>query len=351
MNNIGSISPSSSAAEWPASSVHPDWGDMFVQASQPSLLILSASSDSADYITQIGTAADFRVLGTSMLADGVAHLNKLVDVDAIFVSCRGDEPCLEGLLARLDVMAGNNDVILCVVVELPGLDRLHSLINASRAFVLCEPQVSDISATLIAMRNLAKNMDRLNDSGRGEGSEKLDKISDDLERLTRTIEALVQNRTPGLLSPMSHTDPVSSTMHSPERRYSSGPEGMSAKGSRNAALEPQQIRSILRARRLREQIFGADDLFADPAWDIMLDLMAAHLENTKVSVSSLCIAAAVPPTTALRWIRQLTDKGLLVRQADPSDGRRIFIALSDQGAEAVTRWFAESRALLLDAAR
>jgi DNA-binding MarR family transcriptional regulator len=60
-------------------------------------------------------------------------------------------------------------------------------------------------------------------------------------------------------------------------------------------------------------------------------------------VSSLCIAAAVPPTTALRWIRQLTDRGILIRQADPVDGRRVFIALSDEAAEAISRWFTAIR--------
>jgi DNA-binding MarR family transcriptional regulator len=47
-----------------------------------------------------------------------------------------------------------------------------------------------------------------------------------------------------------------------------------------------------------------------------------------VSVSSLCIAAAVPTTTALRWIKQLADRGLLERRSDPADARRAFIALA-----------------------
>src|SRR3546814_8292219 len=89
---------------------------------------------------------------------------------------------------------------------------------------------------------------------------------------------------------------------------------------------------MLRLRRLRDRFFPGD-LFADPAWDMLLDLMAAHLSGQRVSVSSLCIAAAVPATTALRWIRALTDHGLFLRQADPSDGHRVFIALSDKAAD------------------
>jgi len=54
-----------------------------------------------------------------------------------------------------------------------------------------------------------------------------------------------------------------------------------------------------------------------------------------VAVSSLCIAAAVPPTTALRWIKTLTDLGMFVRASDPSDRRRVFIELSDEVAGAM----------------
>lgn len=97
-----------------------------------------------------------------------------------------------------------------------------------------------------------------------------------------------------------------------------------------APVDPQAIRRLLRARRLRDRHF-ATGLFEDPAWDMLLDLYAAHHEGTKVSVSSLCIAAAVAPTTALRWIGRMVEAGLFVRQPDPADGRRALIALTDRG--------------------
>ncbi|MGZ8287197.1 MAG: hypothetical protein ACXW27_01605 [Allosphingosinicella sp.] len=96
-------------------------------------------------------------------------------------------------------------------------------------------------------------------------------------------------------------------------------------------LDAGFIRSIIRVRRLRDHFFKSD-LFADPAWDMLLDLMAARVERQRVAVSSLCIAAAVPPTTALRWIKGLCDQGLFVRIADPEDGRRVFIELSSETA-------------------
>ncbi|MGL6043707.1 MAG: hypothetical protein ACRC1J_07265, partial [Sandaracinobacteroides sp.] len=53
-----------------------------------------------------------------------------------------------------------------------------------------------------------------------------------------------------------------------------------------------RIRAHIKARRQRERFFDAA-LFADPVWDILLDLSASRMEDRPVSVSSLCIAASV----------------------------------------------------------
>nr|WP_280638933.1 MarR family winged helix-turn-helix transcriptional regulator [Sphingomicrobium aestuariivivum] len=51
------------------------------------------------------------------------------------------------------------------------------------------------------------------------------------------------------------------------------------------------------------------------------------------------MAAAVPATTALRWIKTLTDKKLFVRRADPHDGRRVFVELSPDASRAMRGYF------------
>lgn len=38
------------------------------------------------------------------------------------------------------------------------------------------------------------------------------------------------------------------------------------------------------------------------------------------------------------WIRQLTDRDIFMRIADPLDGRRVFIALTDAASEALLAW-------------
>jgi hypothetical protein len=106
-----------------------------------------------------------------------------------------------------------------------------------------------------------------------------------------------------------------------------------------STIDAKALREIIKTRRLRDRFFDAD-LFADPAWDILLDLKAASQEGQKVSVSSLCIAAAVPPTTALRWITAMTESGMLVRRQDPDDARRVFIDLAEDTHAKLDDYFA-----------
>jgi len=104
--------------------------------------------------------------------------------------------------------------------------------------------------------------------------------------------------------------------------------------------DPRLVRRIIRQRQLRARYLDGD-LFADPAWEMLLDLTAARAEHARVSVTSLCIASGVPPTTALRWIGQMTESGLLQRMEDETDRRRAFITLTDKAADAMARYFAE----------
>jgi DNA-binding MarR family transcriptional regulator len=103
-------------------------------------------------------------------------------------------------------------------------------------------------------------------------------------------------------------------------------------------VSEKEVRALLRLRRNRDRFFTGD-LFADPAWDVLLELYAAALGQFKVSVSSLCVGAAVPATTALRWINHLEEKGMIVRRPDPTDRRRHFLMLSSEAAEAMSSFF------------
>ena len=101
-----------------------------------------------------------------------------------------------------------------------------------------------------------------------------------------------------------------------------------------------RVRNIIRLRRRRERLFGSD-LFAEPAWDMLLELYAEELAQRRECVSSLCYASGVPPTTALRWITLLEKTGWFARCADPLDQRRTFLSLTPKAAAAMDCFFAQ----------
>ncbi len=100
------------------------------------------------------------------------------------------------------------------------------------------------------------------------------------------------------------------------------------------------VRALIRARQARDRFFPAE-LFGEPAWDMLLDLYVARLEDRDVSVSSLCIAARVPTTTALRWIRTLCDAALFERRNDPADARRAFVSLAPGAATMMSTYLGQ----------
>jgi len=91
-------------------------------------------------------------------------------------------------------------------------------------------------------------------------------------------------------------------------------------------------------RRRRTKFFDAE-LFGEPAWDILVDLFIATKINKQVSVTSACIGAQVPATTALRWITVLESQGLLTRENDPNDARRAFLRLTSAAYNKLVDYF------------
>jgi DNA-binding MarR family transcriptional regulator len=99
------------------------------------------------------------------------------------------------------------------------------------------------------------------------------------------------------------------------------------------------LRRIIRERRVRERFFK-EARFGEPAWDIILDLTLAWFEGKTVAVSSLCIASGVPMSTAMRWINEMIEAGLIDRWIDPTDGRRNLMQVSPTTRDAMLRYLA-----------
>jgi len=95
-------------------------------------------------------------------------------------------------------------------------------------------------------------------------------------------------------------------------------------------------RKIVAMRGRRDRHFRGE-LFAEPAWDMMLDLFIAHLEGRRIYVTSLCIASNVPNTTALRYIQDMVRHGEIVSCSDAKDGRRRWLSLSESAVVAMSQ--------------
>ncbi len=107
-------------------------------------------------------------------------------------------------------------------------------------------------------------------------------------------------------------------------------------------VTPTLIRQMIKARRARELVLGPE-LFADPAWDMLLEAYIAELMQTRLSVSALCHSAAVPATTALRWVQKLEQNGWLNRRKDPLDARRTWMELTPRGSSRMSQYFSTVR--------
>ncbi|WP_310532069.1 MarR family transcriptional regulator [Novosphingobium sp.] len=133
------------------------------------------------------------------------------------------------------------------------------------------------------------------------------------------------------------------------RELEGRPAPAATNGSHDEAAMPtdrrvlgELARNAYRARRLRNQYFSGTDLFGEPAWDLLLDLFINACEGKRVPVTSACIGAAVPTTTALRWLTILESRELVEREADSSDARRIFVRLTPRAQTAMSAYFARA---------
>ncbi len=93
--------------------------------------------------------------------------------------------------------------------------------------------------------------------------------------------------------------------------------------------------NIYASRRKRDRHLDKN-LMGEPAWDMMLDLYVRQVDGKQTSITSACIGACAPPTTALRWITVLENRGLLQRYEDAKDGRRANLELTKAGYAAVS---------------
>ena len=96
-------------------------------------------------------------------------------------------------------------------------------------------------------------------------------------------------------------------------------------------------KNLLRMRQDRHDLFPSD-FFSEAPWNIILDLFVHEIEQRRVSVTSACVAAQVPATTALRWVAVLEDANFIARERCPKDGRIAYLTLTDTALELIKQY-------------
>lgn len=273
---------------------------------------------------RIGEAAGIEAL----LAEEAKPLGAVVLID-----CPEADGAVLAALARLDMRAAHAGAQLVVSTTVAALDDVFGCLDQSGAEILVGPSRAE------RVLALGRVLGKLPNLRVRELSEE-DRLA--LLRLTEQVSQIAARL--DKLTPPPEDDASAFRFESPRPAFAAAPQADAGdrlvRATRPALPDPRLIRRIIRQRQLRARFFDGD-LFADPAWDMLLDLTAARAEHVRVSVTSLCIASGVPPTTALRWIGQMIDGNLLERVEDETDRRRAFIALTDKASDGMARYFAE----------
>lgn len=301
------------------------WGHDFIgYQEEPTVIIGTDDLSLAGPATSAVLAAGGRVLATVGCDQILARLADQRAPDSLLLELSTDTGAsLDALLDAVDSLSASSNIPLIVSVTPDLIDAAVARLNNPLAALLCNPSAADrIAGLALAWTRRGHSV---HDRGPDLDGVRLQSIADEVGRIARTLATLGEGggfvpRTSGLSDAVMAFKPEPAVVST-------------------TPISASEIRTMIRLRRMRERFFDAE-LFADPAWDMMLDLMAARAEHVRVSVSSLCIAAAVPATTALRWIKTLTDQGIFTRVADPTDGRRVFIELSDTAAARIGKYFA-----------
>ena len=308
----------------------PETGDTIAKGTASPLLFIGTQADLPDTSILRGV----RVAGTLPAERAAAHIRQTDTLDIVWLAAA--DTVGEEMLADILTATGERGCNLICETSLSGLDAVVAAIPASLGVqLLVDADPTDRLVALAAARRTRHGV--VHDIARDDAIERIDRLQEEVARISRLLGDLAGQRgglpgTPAGVTPwdVDSADYVEQ-VRAPSRDFAAMPRSFVPEERTLDRQRAKQVRRMLRQRRMREQYFPAD-LFADPAWDMLLDLYAARLERQPVSVSSLCIAAAVAPTTALRWIGRMTASGLMARRPDPGDRRRAFVVLTEQAS-------------------
>jgi hypothetical protein len=100
--------------------------------------------------------------------------------------------------------------------------------------------------------------------------------------------------------------------------------------------------AILEIRRSRAESLPGE-IFADPAWDLLLELFVADAHGRRLTGHDVSRRCGIAPTVLSRWLLVISERGLIV--GDGSGDLNDEITLSGKGMDGVERVLLGSVAL------
>lgn len=107
-------------------------------------------------------------------------------------------------------------------------------------------------------------------------------------------------------------------------------------------------KALLAANHARDGKLS-DVSFANATWVMLLDLFVSQAHDGRLSLSDLYTSIDAPKATTLRTIARLVDQGHLETEADPRDGRRTLVRLTEETYRQMSEVVEEIRGILASA--
>jgi hypothetical protein len=230
--------------------------------------------------------------------------------DVVLLDCPQVDGAVLAALARIDMRAAHAGAALVVSTCVDALDDVFGCLDQSSPQILVNPSRAE---RLIALGQVLVRLpgSRVRELSEGDRlvllrlTEQVNQIAERMEHLSAPAANGARLASPGpgadVAAPMAGTGSAfrfAPSLGLPQANVDDGGDRL-IRAARPSLPDPQLVRRIIRQRQQRMRFFDGD-LFADPAWDMLLDLTAARSEHSRVSVTSLCIASYQRPEALTR---------------------------------------------------
>ena len=219
----------------------------------PPVLIAADTEPARARARQTVMLAGLRAVESDGIAAACARVREQAAASALWIEIDGGAtPSLEALLADVASEVSNGRCAAVVAAPAALLDHLAAYaFDTGIDLVVDASDDQRIAALAIAVSG-ASHPARVADASGDKNAARLRQLSDEVGRIAATLARLSTG-------PSSTPPPI---------------EPRIARDMPEVSIET--VRAIIRARRLRSR-FLPGELFADPAWDMLLDLLQAEI--------------------------------------------------------------------------